>query len=524
MKQFIPAWYDSNNWWDSAVAPFFIKRKTTEFDDMVSLMSMHHKNDESFNTIILNYNPMLRLFLHRHELYEINYWSLFDDIQGATYLTPIAIDFRTLSWPEDTEFIYTPYQVIAITGDNQFSKIIFSQEGYLLYIEAYEENRLSRKFIFDDRGFVSAIETYNETQAPVNRYYLNVDGQCMMVQNFTTQRVAIQSEFDDHFQKKAYKNMDELIHEKLQQYHMSTLADDDKIIIAADERHNHLMIDTFKPENMCFSIFKQRNKTINVALLETIGKANHCIVDTQENTILLDQFIAQNPNYLPFETMRVTPFDAQILPNMSSQLYETNIGVWLGELNDNDLRSVMDQLSQYINQHEQTMLHVLTRSVESDIPQWFKDEIHQLNKVLNTKTESFSPEVQDILQTELVEDEVEKVKLIYVPFEEDLIKEMSQLRVIVDLNREPDLYLQISSISAGVPQINMRETDYVDHKLNGLVIEEIQQLSTALDYFLVNLKNWNYSFAHSIKLSNEFSSEKIIQRLHRLIEGEMHGT
>ncbi|MDN7229832.1 hypothetical protein QZN09_02060 [Staphylococcus haemolyticus] len=43
MKQFIPAWYDSNNWWDSAVVPFYIKRKTTEFDDMVSLMLMHHK-------------------------------------------------------------------------------------------------------------------------------------------------------------------------------------------------------------------------------------------------------------------------------------------------------------------------------------------------------------------------------------------------------------------------------------------------------------------------------------------------
>ena len=25
MKQFIPAWYDSNNWWDSAVVPFYIK-------------------------------------------------------------------------------------------------------------------------------------------------------------------------------------------------------------------------------------------------------------------------------------------------------------------------------------------------------------------------------------------------------------------------------------------------------------------------------------------------------------------
>ena len=42
MKQFIPAWYDSNNWWDSVCALLY-KKKTTEFDDMVSLMLMHHK-------------------------------------------------------------------------------------------------------------------------------------------------------------------------------------------------------------------------------------------------------------------------------------------------------------------------------------------------------------------------------------------------------------------------------------------------------------------------------------------------
>ena len=26
MKQFIPAWYDSNNWWDSAVVPLYKKK------------------------------------------------------------------------------------------------------------------------------------------------------------------------------------------------------------------------------------------------------------------------------------------------------------------------------------------------------------------------------------------------------------------------------------------------------------------------------------------------------------------
>ena len=133
-------------------------------------------------------------------------------------------------------------------------------------------------------------------------------------------------------------------------------------------------------------------------------------------------------------------------------------------------------MSQYVSQHEQTIIHLLTRLNENDIQQWLRDEIDQLNALLNVEEEEFSPEVQDILQTELEEDEIEKVKLIYVPFEEDLMKELSQLRVIVDLNQEPDLYLQISSISAGVPQINRRETDYVDDKLNGLIIDNIQQL------------------------------------------------
>ena len=130
MKQFIPAWYDSTNWWDSTLEPFYNKKRVTEFDDMVSLLSMYRKNEESFATLILNYQPMLRLFLHRHQLYEVDYWSLFDVIQGAQNMTPQAIDYRDLAWPEDTEFMYTPFQVIAIIATNTYSKIIFSQEGY----------------------------------------------------------------------------------------------------------------------------------------------------------------------------------------------------------------------------------------------------------------------------------------------------------------------------------------------------------------------------------------------------------
>lgn len=45
----------------------------------------------------------------------------------------------------------------------------------------------------------------------------------------------------------------------------------------------------------------------------------------------------------------------------------------------------------------------------------------------------------------------------------DLIKTLEFVRLIVDLNRHPHLYTQIAGISAGIPQINLVETVYVEH-------------------------------------------------------------
>ena len=57
--------------------------------------------------MILSFSPYLRTFLHRYDLFETNYWSVFDDIQDVSHQTPQAIDYRDLAWPENTEFIFT---------------------------------------------------------------------------------------------------------------------------------------------------------------------------------------------------------------------------------------------------------------------------------------------------------------------------------------------------------------------------------------------------------------------------------
>ncbi|PNZ29856.1 hypothetical protein CD122_01250 [Staphylococcus rostri] len=73
MKYFIPAWYSGHQWWESKMEPYFYNQAETTFDDMISLMSMHRLNHESFQMIVLNYTPDLRTFLHRHDLFDMTY-------------------------------------------------------------------------------------------------------------------------------------------------------------------------------------------------------------------------------------------------------------------------------------------------------------------------------------------------------------------------------------------------------------------------------------------------------------------
>ena len=159
MKRFIPAWYSHDKWWESTSVPFYQKRQYTDFDDMISLMTMHSKNNVDYQLMILSFSPYLRTFLHRYDLFETNYWSVFDDIQGVSHQTPQAIDYRDLAWPENTEFIFTPYKIQAVTGEHTFSKIHFSQEGYLMWIEDFQHNIIQRRYVIDDRGFISAVRT-----------------------------------------------------------------------------------------------------------------------------------------------------------------------------------------------------------------------------------------------------------------------------------------------------------------------------------------------------------------------------
>ncbi|WP_086429413.1 accessory Sec system protein Asp1 [Staphylococcus cornubiensis] len=521
MKRFIPAWYSTDDWWTNQVVPFYLRGTVAnEFDDLISLMGMHLKNEVPFEIAVLNYMPDLRTFLHRHELFEAPYWSLFDDIQGFTHQTPQSVDYRQLNWPKTTEFVHSTLMIRAITSENTYSDIHFSQEGYLLWIETFKNDIGYEQYIFDDRGFLSSYMTANEEGFWSQKYYMTADGDWIMKEDIFTNRVTIHPKYVHRFNQECYEGMTEVIDEWFAKYVQQYIQPRDVMIVAADVRHNAMIAENLEAQKLCFSVFQKRKTGLSDEGIASMVNGGYWLADTLESNQYLVNF--KTEHRLSNQIMRITPFDAQITPNMSSQLYETYIGVWVDGLSKEELHQINTQLIHEIEREPQTRVTLLTRAETFKVPIWVMGEVQRIQEHFTKRS------TQPLLDQDIAKNGKPK-EIIYasvksVPFENDIVEAISTLRLLIDLNEEPDLFLQICCMGAGLPQINLMETDYVEHERNGYIIPDIEALPLAIDFYLMHLKNWNRSYAYAMKLSKMYTSDEILKQLDDWLEGETHGT
>ncbi|HEC2181240.1 TPA: accessory Sec system protein Asp1 [Staphylococcus delphini] len=518
MKRFIPAWYSTQKWWANEAIPFYLRWQiVNDFDDLISLMGMHIKNEALFEMVILNYMPDLRTFLHRHELFEAPYWSLFDCIQGFSHQTPQSIDYRQLNWPEETEFVHSPVMIRAITSQNAYSDIHFSQEGYLMWIESFRNDIPYEQYVFDDRGFLSSYMKANGEGQWSIKYYMTMDGDWIMKEDLLTHVVTIHPKYVHRFKRQSYEDMSKVIAEFLSTYVQQHITPEDVTIVASDVRHNALITEHLKSEKICFSVFQKRETWKSEEGLASMVNGSYWLVDTLENAQYLEKYRYQYQ--LTNSLMRITPFDVRMTPNISSQLYETFIGVWIDGLTQEALHQMNTQLITSLEREPNTRLTLLTRHESAHVPHWVHQEVYRVQ-------EHFEKRLKQGQSERNIEGSDTKGKLKYisiksVPFEHDVVEAISNLRLVIDWNEEPDLFLQICCMGAGLPQINRLQTDYVQHERNGYIISDIESLPSAVDFYLLHLKNWNRSYAYSMKLAKMYASEEILKQLDDWLEGEI---
>ncbi len=87
---------------------------------------------------------------------------------------------------------------------------------------------------------------------------------------------------------------------------------------------------------------------------------------------------------------------------------------------------------------------------------------------------------------------------------------LREQRVVCDLQTVPDLFLQISAMSNGIPQLTAKESEYVIDGQNGKVIKDFTELSDAIGFYLESIANFNQAQIASYELGSQFTTDKLI--------------
>lgn len=522
MFYFIPAWYNSERKWYDDTPPWFRVFERMRFDDTVNQLKMFLKAEESSSLLILNYQPQLRYFLHKQDLLGSTYWSFFDEIQNISVTDTNPISFKHLNWPKNTRFLYTPFAVVAKQGARTLAYIHFAENGNLLYIDFQKDNRSDKHYIFDDRGFLSSILYHDELGFPSHQDYLNPNGVWQVREHLSEHQAGIEVNpvADNLFQERYYASWEDLIIERLALLEKEMSAED-VLVIANHPQHNVIICDSFPKQKKVVSFFTTRSNETGFETLALLAKeASLLVVDTKKQEQELQEALLQLGETKKIIS-RISPFDTRLRLGHSQMVKELILYFYIDRTSDVRIKSVLLELMQLMEQNP--LLEVKVVTIEKTYPlsalkDWVSDTIHQSFDI-----DRFFQVVEDTGENQLEEDEeleLTRIHFEYFSNENQLIEALDTARLVIDLGQEPDLYTQIASISAGIPQIHCAETEYVTHLKNGWVLGEQDPIAPAIQYYVEGLANWNAALVYAVQKMADYTSGRILSQWKALLDQE----
>ena len=91
-------------------------------------------------------------------------------------------------------------------------------------------------------------------------------------------------------------------------------------------------------------------------------------------------------------------------------------------------------------------------------------------------------------------------------------------RLIIDMRHSVEVYLQITGISMGIPQIVFKDTQFVEHQKNDLILDDIGNLSKAIEFYLDDLTNWNEAMVYAYEIGKKYTTKVLIEKWKEVID------
>lgn len=510
MFYFVSAWYPDGRPWSAVTEPFYRWQRFDQFDDTVHQLRMFGLAEQDSQLVVLNYAPHLRYGLHRYDLLEVPVWSLFDQIQDIKPAQQVLLDARSFDWPAGTTFIYTPFLMLARLGQETLAQVEYGADGQLIWLLAFEDNQPSRRYLFDDRGFLSSVVYFDQGQEHYQDY-LNQAGDFQIREYLLPhdQHVMVAESQRHRFKRKRYESMAELVREQVEAHFDELLMAEDRLVVAADHQHNQLLLNLPGQHQTILSYHQGRvNMDETEQLLGDVQLADLVVVDRLSSFNRLRELGVEHLEHL-------SPFDTRLRLGWSQRLKALKVYFLVDGLSDQELEDNLLAVFDFMAENDQVELLLVTYDHE----EWRRNSrLHFLEEVLSQQDAPYLylEKEDEPRYFEVIEDGDDlrsRVSHLYLNSELSIQEELVYARVIVDLQKEPDLYTQIAGISAGIPQINRTENEFVDHLKNGYLLKDEESLMVALVYYLTGLANWNRSLVYAVKKIDDYTSGRLVDRL-----------
>ncbi|MGH2079517.1 accessory Sec system protein Asp1 [Aerococcus urinaeequi] len=500
MYYFVPAWYQEK----LSLAWQYIS-KEIEFDDTVNQIRMFDAQSLSTELLVLNYLPNLRTLLNRQQLLKISCWSLFDELQGIEQKKLSTIqpfNYKELNWPENIQFITTPFVVIAMKDNRVYARIYFNEAGNVLWIDCFEKKLIESRYVIDDRGFVSSIQKYNQGKH-LSTIFLNLIGEKQFIYSVENGTFEISENAKiRHKLKERFYDSKSILIEAVLNTKKKEFTTEDTIVIAASNEHNRYFLKNEVPGKKVLSFFSERNNQKAFIESESINNIDLFVADS--DTILKN--VTQLNGHVPATI--ISPYDSRLNLGVSQEVKELNVWINIDNIQIDLVYKIGELMVKEILRNKDIRVIFASYNVQNDQ----NSEIAQFVETLNdrfTSEESFDEKINSLNVDTVVEE-----YFLFRPIREELtvISSFSTVRLVIDLSENPHLYTQIAGISAGIPQINQRETPYVKHRENGYIITSIGDLPQAIHYYLDTLKNWNSSLVYAVERIAENNSGELVKK------------
>ena len=510
---FIPAWYSNHEWRENEQI-WYTRRMHTEVDDTVKQLQLFDRRSSfTTNTLLLYYAPNYRHFLHRQGMLHSKYWSIFDVIQDIKVKRPTVLSFHDLAWTENIEFQYSAFDIVAIKDNQRYATIEFAEDGNMIQIDLYNNGQLRRKNIYDDRGFLSSTTLYQDNKLSY-RQYLNEKGVWRICEyadgHVDVNSSSLEYEIENHtfkFLKTSYSSMEEILTEVFQNY-ISLNEEDNIYCVAMHSLHSRLVHNVLKNKKKILSFYNDRCiPTKDEASIQLIKEADYLVANSKQvvNNIGLKDIQTKAP------IIDITPFDSRVDFGHSLQLKEQLILVTVDQLDDATYEQLVVVLMEYMKHNENARVNLFTRRAEWDREQNILNKTQQFLAKNGYDSGYAFKESKQYIENDLDESVPILFKVRQCVDELSVSRCLKEQRLIIDMEDNQDLFLQISAISMGIPQITKKESDYVIDGKNGKILHDINELEMTLEYYLDTLKHWNEAMIESYEIGKKFSSSNLVK-------------